>query len=317
MQQTVGALYSPAVAGDFASKNPRFTYDAGPGGLVVGPATAQVGRFAWVKWNAIDYDNAPSIAETYNGTGPVSGFVGREQQALISVYLQYASMIIPQGFGITVYTGGDFWCINSGTAQALPGMVAYANFADGSVYFAASGTAAAGGTSTASTVTAETISVTGSISGNVLTVTAVGSGSIVPGTVITNSGPTIASGTTVVYQLSGTSQGVGTYALNIPEQTIASGTITGNWGLLTVGGTVTGTYTVGGLLSGTSLTGNNIRIYGLGTGTGGAGTYYTNYTSTTISSESIASTSAVATKWVAFSPGLTGELVKMSSQPTG
>ena len=66
-------------------------------------------------------------------------------------------------------------------------------------------------------------SVTGSISGTTLTVTAVGSGTLYPGSVLQGTGVT--NNTTIVNQLSGTTGGVGTYTVNF-SQTAASTTIT-------------------------------------------------------------------------------------------
>jgi hypothetical protein len=69
----------------------------------------------------------------------------------------------------------------------------------------------------------------------------------------------------------------------------ASGTassISGN--TLTVGGTVTGTFSAGMSLSGTGIASGTV-IVGLGTGTGGAGTYFVNY-SQTVSSTTITGT---------------------------
>lgn len=66
-------------------------------------------------------------------------------------------------------------------------------------------------------------SVTASIAANVMTVTAVGSGTLFPGSVIT--GTAIIANTTIVNQLSGTTGGIGTYTVT-NSQTFASGTIT-------------------------------------------------------------------------------------------
>lgn len=67
-------------------------------------------------------------------------------------------------------------------------------------------------------------SVTGSIAGNVLTVTAVGSGTLVPGMLITGTG--ITNGTILGMQLSGATGGIGTYKVSI-SQTVVSTTISG------------------------------------------------------------------------------------------
>ena len=47
-QTSVATQPAAGVAGDRASKNPIFNYDAGPGGLVAGAGGAIVGHFAWV-----------------------------------------------------------------------------------------------------------------------------------------------------------------------------------------------------------------------------------------------------------------------------
>lgn len=67
-------------------------------------------------------------------------------------------------------------------------------------------------------------SVTGSIAADVLTVTAVTSGTLSIGQSISGSGMT--AGTRIVSQLTGTTGGVGTYTVNV-SQTFASGAITG------------------------------------------------------------------------------------------
>jgi hypothetical protein len=241
----------------------------------------------------------------------VSGFVHREQQALITSYLQTSSMVVPAGFPMTVMDQGDFWILNSGSGQALPGQKAFANFADGTATFAAAGaTQATGGTSTTSTIAAGTSSFTGSITGSIMTVTAVSSGSIYPGTAI--SGTNVVSGTLVTAQLSGTALGVGTYSVSIPEQSVASTTISGTYGLFTVSGTVAGFYGVGDTLTGGSVTAGT-TITALGTGTGGAGTYIVNPTQSRSSAAINVLASNIETKWYATSSALTGELVKITS----
>lgn len=75
-------------------------------------------------------------------------------------------------------------------------------------------------------VTSHTASVTGSIATTTLTVSAVASGTLLPGMTITGTG--ITAGTYIVVQLTGTPGGVGTYTVNI-SQTVISTTITGNY----------------------------------------------------------------------------------------
>ncbi len=311
-QTAVGIMPAPAVAGDFADSNPRYTYDAGPGGLVAGPSGVTVGRFAWTT-SPLDADNAAAIANNY-GTGQVAGFVHRAQQGLFTQYLQEATLIVPAGFPITLFTGGGFWVTNAGAGEALVGMKAYASLATGAVTFAASGAPTTNASGSASSVAAETSAFTGSINDNLLTVSAVSSGTIYPGTTI--SGTNVASGTQIVSQASGTTGGVGTYYVNIPDQTVAGGTsISGTYGLLTVGGTVTGAFIVGGVISGTGVT-TGTELTAFVSGSGGAGTYVVN-NNTVVSSTAISQQGNVETKWYAMSAGPAGAIVKISDKSVG
>jgi hypothetical protein len=311
-QTFVGTQPSPAVAGDFCDTNPRHSVDAGPGGLVAGASGLVVGRFAWWSASQVDPNGAPAIANNF-GAGPVTGFVHREQQGLITQFLADSTMVIPQGFNVTLMSSGGYWVVNSGTTECNVGMKAYANFSNGAVTFAATGSAGTASGS-ASSIAAGTNSFTGSISGNVLTVASGVTGTIVPGTTL--SGTNVATGTQIVSQLSGTIGGVGTYAVSIGEQNVATGTaISGTYGTLTVGGTVTGTFGVGDSLSGTNVVAGT-TITALGTGTGGAGTYIVN-NNTVVASTAITAAVTVETKWIAMSSGLPGELVKISSQALG
>jgi hypothetical protein len=294
-----------AAPGDFCDHNPRHSVDAGPGGLVAGPAGVTIGRFAW-------WDAATQSVVSNTGAGPVTGFVHREQQALITVYLAETSVVVPQGFPITLMSTGGYWVLNAGATQALPGMNAFASYATGAVSFGASGSGGAAASVTGS-IAAATASVTGSIAGDVLTVTAVGSGTLVPDGTLSGTG--VASGTMIVAQTSGTTGGIGSYTVSIPEQTVASTTISETYGVLTVTAVGSGALGVGDALSGTGVTAGTI-IAGLGTGTGGTGTYIVTPTQT-VASGTIASGLGVQTKWIAMSSGLPGELVKMSSTPLG
>src|SRR5690349_3642775 len=140
-QTSVGVQPAPAVAGDFASSNPRWTALAGPGGLLAGTAGVTIGRFAWLSQQVIDVDNAAAIVNSF-GTGPVGGFVHREQQALITAFLADSGMTIPSGFPVSLFTGGDFWVKNEGATAAQAGQYAYAAFGNGAASFAAANSAA-------------------------------------------------------------------------------------------------------------------------------------------------------------------------------
>ena len=49
----VGVQPAPAVEGDFASSNPRFSVLFGPGGAVAGPLGLVIGRFCWRSSTAL------------------------------------------------------------------------------------------------------------------------------------------------------------------------------------------------------------------------------------------------------------------------
>jgi len=309
-QTQVNVVQAPAVEGDFCDSNYRASADAGPGGFVAGSAGVLVGRFVWADYTGIDVDNAPTIVNN-SGFGTPTGFIHREQQALITAYLGSSSMTVPQGFGVTVMRKGGFWAKNANaSAAALRGMKAYAKLSDGSVRFKATGTAET--TSTTGSIAAKTATLTGSISGNVLTVTAASGDPLYAGATLNTS-----TSPKVVSQLSGTAGGIGTYALDQGELSVASTSISGTYGLLTV--TVAGTYplSVGSVLSGSGgggVTAGSV-LRQIVTGTGGVGTYAVD-PSQTVTSSTIVGTTDVETDWQAVSAGAVGELVKMTNVAT-
>lgn len=304
-QTQVNNQPAPAVAGDFASTNPRSLVLAGPGGLVAGAAGVVVGRFAWV-------DTGDNITVNSFGAGAPTGFVHNNHQALITQYLQEASLVIPGGFQMALFDGGDFWVKNDGSAVALRGMKAYADNSNGKAYFAATGGSFTGASVTGA-IAASTASVTGSITDNVMTVTAVGSGALVNGSTLSGTG--VSSGTKIVRQLTGTAGGVGTYEVSIGEQLVTSTTISTTYGTLTVSAVSSGAIAVGDLISGSGVTAGTTVTQFL-TGTGGTGTYAVDPTQTA-SSTTITVNSATETGWYCRTEGAVGELVKISSNPMG
>jgi hypothetical protein len=313
-QQQVYSQPAIGVAGDFATTNPYFTYDAGPGGLVAGANGVVIGNFAWVQ-APLDPNNAPSIA-TSNGFGPVAGFVQRAQQGLNPTFLSDAGMTILKGLPVTLFTGGDFIIVNSGAAQATVGLKAFANLLTGAVSFAAAGTSPGGASDSGGAVVSTTLTVVGSVVGNLLTVTTLSAGNVYPGAVLNSN----AVGQ-VVSQVSGTANGVGTYLLSVGEQNVAAGTtIGGNYGVYTVG-TATGVFAVGMVLSGGSTlpTGASAPVLtALISGSGSNGsTFATNSGTAAQTSHALVGSVAIETKWVAMNAALTGENVMITSQPTG
>lgn len=309
-QTAVNTQPAPAVAGDFCDTNPRVSVAAGPGGMVAGASGVIVGRFAW--WNAatVDGDGAPAIVNNF-GSGPVTGFVHREQIGMITTYLGESSMQIQKGYQMGLMSAGGFWVKNDGTGAAVLGQKAYANYADGKVTFAATGSPAQAASVTGS-IAASTGSFTGSIAGDVMTLTAIGSGVPVVGGTL--SGTNVVTGTKIISQLTGASQSTGTYRVNI-EQTVASTTISETYGTLTVTAVGSGALVKGGVLAGAGVTAGTFLTDFI-TGTGGIGTYVVDQNAV-VASTTITQTSNVETKFICIAPGLPGEVVKMSSHILG
>lgn len=302
------------IAGDKASNNPISMYDVGPGGLVAGSFGVRIGRMAWVV-PPLDSNGTPTVANSF-GSGNVAGFVPRVLQGSNSIYLSFAGQAVLAGYEMGIATGGDWLAVNDGTTQALRGQKAYANFLNGTISFAATASPSTGASATGSSIAAETSSVTGSIAGNVLTVTVVGSGTVYPGTTI--SGTNVASGTQILSQLTGTAGGVGTYLVSIPEQTVASTTISGTYGLLTVGTlTTTPVFAVGDTLNATGSVVAGTQITQLVTGSGGTGSTLVVNNNTIVSSQTISAQSNVETPWFALNSALPGEIVKISAPVAG
>jgi len=304
---------SAAVAGDRASNNPLASYNAGPGGLIAGSSGCAVGRFFWA-YPPDDPNGGYQIAAN-NGFGVPSGFVMRNLQALNSTYLSNAGNLIQPGFEMAGMTQGDFWVTNDGSTVPIPNYSkAFADLATGKVKFAAPGTVFGGASATGSSIAPASFSVTGVINDDVLTVSAIGSGSVYPGSTISGTG--IATGTQIVSQitplLSGESaNGVGRYLLSVGNQSTASVTVTGAYGVLTIG-TATGTFAVGDLLTGTNVVAGTAITANL-TGSGGSGGTMVVNNATSVSSTTITASTAVETKWVAVSTDQPGNLVKISS----
>lgn len=309
-QVSTNQFPAPAVAGDFASSNPRASVLAGAGQIVAATGGVYVGRFAWL--DPVTNGVASNVAYAVGGRAP-DGFVKRNFNALITAYLGSTSFIIPAGLPVDLFNDGDFWAVNSGTTVAVPGQKAFANYGTGLASFAAAGaTPSSGGTSSAATIAASTASVTGSIADTVLTVTAVGSGTLVVGGTLSGTG--VQTGTQITGQLSGTTGGIGTYSVSIPHGTAtASVTISETYGTMTVGGTITGTFAVGDVVASTNAVAGTV-ITALGTGTGGAGTYIVSPTQTISSAEAVTAYGNVETKWYAQSFAAPGELVKISTR---
>jgi len=309
-QRVVNTQPAPAIEGDFCNTNPRFSVDAGPGGLVAGDNGLIVGRFAWLSYEEVDANDAPAIANNF-GAGSPAGFVHRDQQGLITGYLQESSMLIPQGFQVHLMARAGFWVRNNGNTEALPGMKAFASYADGTVSFAPSGSVPSA--SVTGAIAAATAAVTGSINDNILNVSAVTNGTLYPGATISGAG--IAAGTKIVEQLDGVPGGTGDYAVNIGEQNVQGEAINATYGVLTVTAIASGHLAVGDALTAAGITAGT-SITAFITGAGGLGTYVVDPTQT-FASGTITVGTAIETSFFARSAGAPGELVKMDATPYG
>lgn len=295
-QKQVNLTQAPAVAGDFASANPRASTLAGPGGLVAGLSGVTVGKFAWV-------DDVDGITVNSYGTfaGKPSGFVHREQQALITAFLGESSMLVPQGFPITLHNEGDFWAKVTGATAATVGATVYATYATGDITI---GSAATGASTTASIGA----TFTASGSGTNLTTSAVTGLISIGDTLGTTTG--ISAGITIVSQTSGTTGGAGVYVTSAAT-TISAATATCFGTVLNVTAVGSGTVLVGAPVSAPSGAVISSQISGA---TGGIGLYRLDLAAAAYTaSGTITTTGGVLTSWVAKSVAAVGELVKIST----
>lgn len=129
---------APGIEGDFASANPRASVNAGEGTFVVGTGGVTIGRFGWADANG---------AVTNAGSGVPTGFIHRENQAVLNGYLDPYSMVILAGFPVTLMREGDFWA-RTATIATL-GQKVFASNTDGTIKTGAAGATVAGFTETA------------------------------------------------------------------------------------------------------------------------------------------------------------------------
>lgn len=303
-QTTILTQLAPGIEGDWASANPAASMLAGPGALVAGPLGVTVGRFAWA-------DNGGVVRNIGGGGNGRIGFVQKDQPALITAWLAQSTMVLQGGQEIVLHQKADVWARFA--AGANIGQKVYASLADGSCSAAAAGSPA-GATSDASTIAAETNAFTAYIQNGTLRVTGGITGTIAPGTIFT--GVSVPSGEQIEAQitplLSGESAGgVGRYETSIADNvSIGSEAFTGSYGLMTVGGTIVGTFEVGAVLSGGG--GAVGSVTGLGTGTGGAGASYVTPTQT-VGSGAINASTNVETNWYVDSFAASGEVAMIST----
>ena len=297
-QKQVNLTPAPAVAGDFASSNPRATVLAGPGGLIAGAGGITVGKFAWVD------DDGLTVLSHGTATKAPDGFVHREQQALIQNYLAESSMNVPAGFPVTLHNEGDFWATLTGANAAVIGSAIYADYATGAVTAVAASTGASATGAMGATFTA-------SGAGTNLTVSAVTGLISIGETLGTTTG--ITAGTTIVSQTSGTPGGAGVYVTSAAT-TISAATATSFGNVLNVTAVASGTLAVGDPVSGTGIPSGAVIASQVSGTTGGVGVYTLDQRATAYAaSTAVTVVAGVLTSWKAQSVAAVGELVKIST----
>jgi hypothetical protein len=203
-QQSVQLQQAAAVAGDFASANPRASVVGHEGTLVAGAAGVTVARFAWATLAGLVSNSVVSSGNLLSNKP--TGFVHRRQgEALITTYLGEVSSLVPQGFEVTLMATGDYWVAPITSTVAI-GQKVFANLGTGEIRGATAASTIANYVGTATFAT------------NVMTVATVSSGVIAVGDAVTSAG--VAAGTYVTAQLTGTPGGVGTYSLSTSPGTI-------------------------------------------------------------------------------------------------
>lgn len=263
-QTQVNKAPAPAVAGDFASANPRACVLGSSGGVVSGEGGVTVGRFAWLADDdktALSHGTAPSAPD---------GFVHRALNALITTYLADSSMVIPEGRPVALFNEGDFWAVNTGPSACSRGDSVYAVYATGAI---TTGSAATGFSATGAIGSTNTASLgatfTATSSGTALTVSAL-TGYLAVGDTIDGDG--VPADTTIVAQVSGTTGAAGVYTTSAAT-TCSSDTVTG-FGSTVKTTSTTGLISIGDTISGGAgfPVGATVTAQVSGT-TGGAGVY--------------------------------------------
>jgi len=133
-QKTINQYPAPAVEGDFASANPRASVLPSAEILVADTGGVTIGRFAWV--------DGTTVSNATAGEGAPDGFIHRDHQALNYALLSEATMVIPEGYAVTLHNAGDFWVKT--LTNATVGQKVFASTTDGTVKTGAAGATVAG-----------------------------------------------------------------------------------------------------------------------------------------------------------------------------
>jgi len=314
-QSQVNLNPAPGVEGARASMNPVSTVVAGPGALVADTGGVNVGSFAWVVSGKATYGTSNGVVHS---VAAPDGFVSNEQQGLITVWLDNASLNVPEGLPVTLYDRGDFW-VRSTFNDAALGAKVFANLFDGTVNTGATGAFLVDPKGVTGTITA-------SFATNVMTVTATGV-YIAPGMKATGTG--VPANTYIEAQLTGSAGSTGTYSLSTYPGTVSSAatvvvTTAGIGGAsassctaaeasttLTITTLTNGSVAAGMLVSGTGIAAGT-HIAALLTSTGGTGTVTLSaVTTATITTAAVTFSPWVETPFYVKSAGNVYDLIKI------
>lgn len=302
-QSKVNTNQAPGVAGDFASTNPFSSVLATAGALVAPAGGLTVGNFAFVG-------PAGQVSQSYV-SGWQIGFLGRNEQALITQFLGESSLVVPEGFPVTLFDGGDFFAYFADGATALATVYADEDTGAPQMQSTNSFTGSVGFTGTGSLAT-----VTGVGQLTLATVTAASIVTI--GDVLSGTG--VVSGTTITGLVSGTPSTVGAvYSLSTPPTTESAEAVTTASSVLNVTAVADGGLSVGQVISGSGVTAGT-SIASFGTGVGGIGTYNLLIPGSVpfhTASETISGPSNIATGFTVSSVSLAGAgVAKISANVT-
>ncbi len=248
-QTVIQNQQAPGVPGDFASTNPFSSVLAGEGALVAPASGLQVGNFAWVGPNG-------QVSQSFVAGWQI-GFLGRNMQGLITQFLEEASMIVPQGFMITLFNGGDFFANFEGGAAV--GNFVFADPNDGAPVASTTSSAPALGAGTASAGFSGTATLNGTTT---LNVTAVTHGIVSPGDHVadTTTAGNIPAGTTIVSQLTGTAGGVGTYQMSAIGVAAVGDSVVTTSEFALVTAIASGSFNLGDVFTGTAVAAGTAMI---------------------------------------------------------
>lgn len=243
-QTTINDYQAPGQPGDFASLNPYSTVLAGNGALVAPASGLIVGNFFWVGPQGQTSQSFVS--------GWQIAFLGRNMQALITQFLEEATLVVPSGFMVTGYNGGDFFA--NFPAGAAVGDYVFADPNDGTPVANTTNSAPALGAATASAGFSGTATL---VNGSpTINVTAVTHGIISIGDVIADgtTGANIPAGTIIIAQVDGTAGGVGHYTMSQNAAGAGVGdTVTTTSANMLVTAVASGSLNVGDAFSGTNV----------------------------------------------------------------